>query len=180
MVDKLYDYNAYKLFTRTVAAYPSDKETQYLTLGVCDEAGELVEKLSLQEVEGVRAEIGDVAWYATRLWDSLQPDGDFNAFIAEANKEVVGCLQAGISATDVLVNIPRLTGAIAGRVKKWMRGDSELQTKVVLDNLRSLFALLALLSTTFKGSLLDLMAENQLKLESRKERGVIKGDGDNR
>jgi NTP pyrophosphatase (non-canonical NTP hydrolase) len=64
-------------FTRTTAIYPPDKAMEYLTLGLCSEAGEVAGKVkklirdTSWDRQAVEAEIGDVFWYLCRLCDEL-------------------------------------------------------------------------------------------------------------
>ena len=71
----------YQEFTRTTAIYPKEKALEYLTLGLCSEAGEVCAALKRQirgdEIDlkkQVLAELGDVVWYITRLADELDTD----------------------------------------------------------------------------------------------------------
>lgn len=72
----------YMEFTRSTAVYPKDQELVYLTLGLTSEAGECSGKVKkmIRDNKGVMtpemkastlAELGDVAWYLTRLCDHL-------------------------------------------------------------------------------------------------------------
>ena len=71
----------YAPFTNTTAAYPgkgtgSVEELLYLTLGLCGESGEVAEKLkkllrdNVIDRDAVKKELGDVAWYWTRLCEA--------------------------------------------------------------------------------------------------------------
>lgn len=72
----------YLEFTATTAIYPeagtgSDTELNYLTLGLCSEAGEVAGKVKklirdgTLDVGGVMSELSDVLWYLVRLADAL-------------------------------------------------------------------------------------------------------------
>ena len=76
-------------------------------------------------------------------------------------------------------------GTICGKVKKWMRDyDKKEMPKDYLKVIKSsLIFIIQYLSTElkkYKYTLEDALQMNIDKLQSRKERGVIKGDGDNR
>ena len=88
------DLNAYQQGARRTARYPDvGSNPIYPTLGLCGEAGEVVDKVKkvLRDREGVfdpaiiddlRLELGDVLWYVAQLATELELDlGD----IAEAN-----------------------------------------------------------------------------------------------
>jgi len=71
-------------------------------------------------------------------------------------------------------------GEVAEKVKKWLRGDRELDRLELLKEAGDVLWYLASLADDLGYTLQDLVDENVKKLSSRKERGVQKGDGDNR
>lgn len=71
-------------------------------------------------------------------------------------------------------------GEVAEKVKKWLRGDKELDKLEVLKEAGDVLWYLTSLANDLGYSLQDLVNENVRKLRSRAERGVRKGDGDNR
>lgn len=71
-------------------------------------------------------------------------------------------------------------GEVAEKVKKWMRGDRELDKLELLKEAGDVLWYLTSLADDLGFTLQDLVDANIAKLSSRKERGVQKGDGDNR
>ena len=71
-------------------------------------------------------------------------------------------------------------GEIAEKVKKWLRGDKGLDKQELLKELGDPLWYIAALADDLGFTLQDVVDANISKLESRKERGVIKGSGDNR
>lgn len=71
-------------------------------------------------------------------------------------------------------------GEIAEKIKKWLRGDRDLDKEALLKELGDPLWYIASLADDLGYSLQDVVDANVEKLTSRKERGVIKGDGDNR
>lgn len=71
-------------------------------------------------------------------------------------------------------------GEIAEKVKKWLRGDRELDKLELLKEAGDVLWYLASLADDLGYSFQDMVDENVKKLSSRKARGVQKGDGDNR
>jgi NTP pyrophosphatase (non-canonical NTP hydrolase) len=71
-------------------------------------------------------------------------------------------------------------GEVAEKVKKWLRGDRELDKLELLKEAGDVMWYLASLADDLGYTLQDMVDENVKKLTSRKERGVQKGDGDNR
>ncbi len=76
-------------------------------------------------------------------------------------------------------------GEVLGKVKKWLRGDDEEELsqerkEAIAMEMGDVLWYLAVLSNDLGVSLEDVAKNNLEKVESRKERGQIKGDGDNR
>jgi NTP pyrophosphatase (non-canonical NTP hydrolase) len=70
-------------------------------------------------------------------------------------------------------------GEVAGKVKKMLRGDG-VSLEAIADEIGDVLWYLAALAGDI-GYDLDTIAKRNLeKLDSRKERGVLQGDGDNR
>lgn len=71
-------------------------------------------------------------------------------------------------------------GEIAEKVKKWLRGDKELDKDGLLSELGDPLWYITSLADDLGFTLQDVVDRNEQKLTSRKERNVLKGDGDNR
>ncbi len=74
-------------------------------------------------------------------------------------------------------------GEIANKVKKILRGDAILTAEVkekILEELGDVLWYAAELCTFLEVRLMSVATENTNKLRDRKERGKVKGDGDNR
>ncbi len=71
-------------------------------------------------------------------------------------------------------------GEISEKVKKWLRGDKELDKEAILSELGDPLWYITSLADDLGFTLQDVIDANVKKLTSRKERGVLKGDGDNR
>lgn len=74
------------------------------------------------------------------------------------------------------------SGEVAGKVKKYLRGDTQLsQTKeLLIAEIGDVLWYLSRLSSFLGITLEELATINYNKLEDRLNRGVIKGNGDNR
>lgn len=72
------------------------------------------------------------------------------------------------------------SGEIAEKVKKFLRGDSELDREALLKELGDPLWYITSLAIDLGYSLQDVVNANEQKLNSRKDRGVIKGNGDDR
>jgi|SRR3989344_3292930 len=97
------------------------------------------------------------------------------AFHSEKHKIIYPALGLGNEAGEVL-----------GKIKKWLRGDdggeemSDKRREELKGELGDVLWYLAVLSHDLNLSFDDVAKTNIEKLQSRKERGVLKGDGDKR
>lgn len=142
-------YNEYQQGALATDLYPAAYAPMLHTLGLCDEAAEVVEKLyhydilsqskDLPEdvvayVRDVMAELGDVMWYVAclsndlehRLESDLTLGGKDNTFLTnEALIRAIRDFEADIpEGRRVIVHVSHLTvhtGYIAGRIKKAYR-----------------------------------------------------------
>jgi NTP pyrophosphatase (non-canonical NTP hydrolase) len=71
-------------------------------------------------------------------------------------------------------------GEIAEKVKKSLRGDKELDREALLKELGDPLWYITSLADDLGYTLQDVVDANVEKLTSRKERGVLKGSGDDR
>lgn len=84
------------------------------------------------------------------------------------------------------IGISNEAGEVLGKIKKWMRGDygdgpiSTEHKKAISDELGDVLWYIAVLAHDLDVNFDDVATKNIEKLKSRKERGVIKGDGDKR
>jgi NTP pyrophosphatase (non-canonical NTP hydrolase) len=78
------------------------------------------------------------------------------------------------------------SGEVLGKIKKWLRGDDGVEVmsterkEAIQGELGDVLWYLAVLANDLGVSLEDIAQENIEKLQSRKERGILKGDGDKR
>jgi len=72
------------------------------------------------------------------------------------------------------------SGEIAEKVKKWLRGDKELDKEALLSELGDPLWYITSLADDLGFTLQDVVDRNVEKLSSRKERNVLKGSGDSR
>jgi NTP pyrophosphatase (non-canonical NTP hydrolase) len=70
------------------------------------------------------------------------------------------------------------SGEIAEKVKKWLRGDRELDRELLIKELGDVQWYITSMADDLGSSLQAVIEENVAKLTSRKERGVVKGEGD--
>ena len=79
----------------------------------------------------------------------------------------------------LLIGLANEVGEVLGKYKKQVRGDGD-KYKEIRGELGDVCWYLARLFDMYDMTLTEVLHENYVKLEDRKERGVIKGDGDTR
>jgi len=168
------DLSEYQKKARSTAIYPNiGNNFAYVALGMADEAGELLEKAYDQNTKRseLSKELGDVCWYASQA-----------------------CSEIGASLADITPSKPELAtdigslvvaaSKIAGKAKKAIRDDEGVITEEKAKDIEALVGqVLGCVSSYAEslGTTLDKVLEQNIeKLFSRKERGVLKGSGDNR
>lgn len=161
--------NDYQTEAVTLAAYPSKYEIAYTALGLIDEVGELL-RTEYGNQEAILSEMGDVCWYCAALSHDLGlklQDCWDNPHIKMIN-----------NVEALFENSTRL----CGRVKKILRGDPGKDAKVleVQGFIGDILRRLEFLAAEHDSSLKAVMDANLDKLFDRKDRGVLKGDGDSR
>ena len=86
-----------------------------------------------------------------------------------------------VAVTYLALGLASEAGEVAGKVKKWVRGDtSYVDTDEIAKELGDVLWYVSQMAETFNLSLGDIAQSNVNKLRSRMERDKIKGDGDNR
>lgn len=182
----------YVEFTRTTASYPSGVALEYLVYGLADEAIEFY--LEPLHSTNKLKELGDVMWYVARFCDELSgmDDPEMAAFTFQAVADkALGEALGNEEQSDVVLCEERMlkaAGQALGAMKRVYRGDyirgNATMTSVLKNVVVSAMYFAKYhnkqqgLSTAERW--LDVLRMNQEKLQSRLERGVIKGEGDER
>ena len=155
----------------------SDFSSMYFVLGLVEEASEVLQACQARAPEDhVVKECGDVLWYATGLLRNN----------AVALSDIVGFAMCSLEGEPVEsepeVHLVLVAGALAGRLKKFERGDydAERLRDFVRELVPKLLSALMTLCAQRGRSLVDAARVNRSKIESRLETNMIKGDGSNR
>ena len=184
---------------RSVALYlekdPSSTFT-YPSLGIADEVGELVDKISpelydrLISNKEIAKEMGDVLWYINNTaLDIGVSFCDIMSDIADGHlihsfSDVYLSLRASKDQRPTMMKLAIYSGRIAGVAKKMIRDTSGELTQekrgVVYNSLYELIKCLYEISDELGINMDDVAQWNLDKLFSRRDRGVLQGDGDNR
>ena len=147
----------YKMFTKSTNCYPdffSGQMIDVLLIGLCEEITEFL----MSELDR-KGEAGDMLWYAVEISRNISMDDAI--FFRNGKKNLMEILKYALST-----------------VKKNIRGDfGELEKNKRCGEI-VYWIIKALENEGFHIN--DLIESNTKKLTDRKERGVIKGEGDNR
>lgn len=163
------------------AIYPKDVGKIYTILGMIDEMGEVSEKLDFEDpIAEIEDEIGDTFWYITATIREFGFDDLFDYF--EENRDQ----QANRNKyPKYLGKLGMQVGCqLAGRIKKVIRDENRKftkeKTREIKEYVRSyLNTIMIIVNKT--GMRYEVIFEKNInKLLDRKERGVLKGDGDKR
>jgi len=174
IIDTIKTFHEYSVWTDETAIYPVDKQFVYLPLKLFGETGELMDKyakrirepIKNQELyeEGLIAELGDIAYYIARLY---KIDDDSYTYALD-NCEMLLFKTQTYSIVECLFEIGD-------------RAQHLYYTKTI-DSLSGAYLLFFWIQACNHLNInpLRVLEANRTKLESRKNRGVITGSGDNR
>lgn len=164
-----YDLDMYQNQAVTLAVYKGDVAIAYPCLGLLEEIGELLE-CKTDTPDLLIKEMGDVMWYASALAH------DLGIRLSECWDEPKVQLIPDVEA------LYKNAFRCAGRVKKILRGDDGREDKVkeVRGLVGDIVRRIEVLAAQYGSSLEEVCETNLEKLFDRKDRGVLRGDGDNR
>lgn len=187
------DFAEYSQHTRRTAEYPEDTAILYLALGLADEAGEFTEEVTKSptqdEVEEMRAEMGDVFWYVSELIRHLADDpGQWKEGSGRVQADWTGVISTRRSmdpefGEECAQEALQRAAQVAGQAKKAIRDDdgkftderSERILRLVTEIRRNLDKAAHHLGL---GGHEIVLEENLDKLLDRKDKGLIKGEGE--
>ena len=150
----------------------ADFSSLYFTVGIVEEAAELLEEKQGGREESVVSEVGDVCWYIYGLCNSLTD------IVPAPSSPSPAPATPGSDRTEA-GQVLFLCGKLAGSVKKWNRGDQSWDNfqPRIQKNVSDLLGLLCQISPV---PLELAMKKNIEKIHSRRERKVVRGDGSER
>jgi len=146
----------------------------YFTVGLVEEVAELVEesdrfnKGQVDDNSQVVSEVGDVCWYLYALCNSLE---DISPVPNTSSTS-----QDDYQETESPGALLSVCGKLCGSIKKWSRGDQswDIFKPRIQKGVSDLLQLVVMVSPV---SLEVAMEKNIEKIKGRRERGVVKGDG---
>lgn len=168
------DLQEYQQLTHQFAEYPEEKAIEYLSLKLISELCEYVkvargtltvriETEAQDLIEKLKKEIGDCFWYLSEFYSLLNHELDGLAIEEDI---------------DLFDSIERLSSLVGKYIRKDY-GKEKLYEKLY-PLLQELVNCLLYQVENLEVPTSEILQANIDKLTSRKERGVIKGDGDDR
>lgn len=180
--------NTYQKSAITTKIYDNSVAFPYVALGICGEVGELYEKILESQKGGnfelslLSKEVGDVAWYlAAWAEETQQLLEEVYSLRKVLTQDVFHSLEA---LKDNLVLEQK---NVAELVKKALRDDFEELSKGIFPQekkfkvdiaVANLLAIIMGVCAVYNLDFEQVLLENVQKLQSRKDRGTIKGSGD--
>lgn len=180
--------NEYQRGAIATAIYPG--KLAYPTLGLCGEIGELVEILDTPIVDmrvasltarqdSLMKEVGDVLWYVANVANDASLDLN-----VVANRGFFPVDGEEWHVDELIPDLAKAAGVVAENVKKTIRDHDGVLTpdrrQRISEQLSRILTLLARVCGIYGVTLEECAILNNSKLRSRQERGVLKGDGDDR
>jgi len=188
-------FNDYQREARKTAIYPKEYKIVYPSFGLMDEFTEFVEKEEdrfinhVKDIEIVK-EIFDTFWYISNLISDIYENKNWNYNLynvfPDSEIDIKEYIIENTSDIDKWDNhtIFRKIGQIQGKIKKLLRKDyTELSTETInfiINNIKYIGYYLIDKANIYGYEIEDGLQLNIDKLKDRQERGVLKGNGDNR
>jgi hypothetical protein len=172
--------NEYQDAAVALAIYPG--KLAYPTLGLCGEAGELIEAHSHGQLAlTVLKEIGDVLWYvANDANDADLPLSEVGVWSHFDDIDDCSYCDSASACTGLSIFV----GVVAENIKKTLRDHGGVLTHERRENVRvalnGVLAALAVVASDYSSSLAECASINLKKLQSRADRGKLQGDGNDR
>jgi len=173
------------------ALYPNKGSNLYYPSLGLGESGEVqIYYLNNQKIDKneVCKELGDILWYIAALHTEmgLKMSDTFGPCFEQYQINLWNTIsydKKGKNQLHCVLGLGR-SGEIQNIVKKIMRDDSGVlrddKKGKIVENLKELMKFVSLLCSELEVELIDVAQKNIDKLNSRKDRGVITGSGDNR
>ncbi len=199
------DFDEYQRMALTTAIYPDrGSNIAYPALGLAGESGEICEKIGRgpktdEERDALARELGDILWYVAvgadelgvklsqiawgsgSRWRNLSIDA-FQTLTRQTIPDDEDGIRRGLAS--VALDLAGASGNVCDRVKKMFRDDggtlTDARRMAIVAGLSQMLQHVSLMATELGGSLEQTAEMNVEKLASRKRRGTIMGDGDNR
>jgi len=162
----------------------------YPALGLCGEIGEALDKVQhVDDAEAITGELGDVLWYVVNTaldLDITIPSVIDSIILGGTECQTFDQLQGRFLALDASCFLAFVVyaGRIAEIAKKSIRDTngsvSDEKVQIIRENLGYILLGITRFADMYSVPLQAVAQANINKLFSRRDRGVLSGDGDNR
>lgn len=183
------NFKDYQEQASKTALYKKETALEYTILGLVNEAGEVADAYkqilkagqNSQSALNLAKESGDCLWYLSQVVRELGLEIDVE--LSALTEKYADSVNDETSLQIAILSLVFESGEVAGIYKKVLRGDKSLDDSnkaKILNRCNDVLWSLYLI-VKWVGYDLNTIAEmNIAKLNDRLNRGVIKGDGDNR
>ncbi len=155
-----------KTFNFSAIANPVVSMPYYVALGMAGESGEALEKVLEGDTPGLILELGDVAWYVSKM-------------AAVLKLRLTPTVEKTNTLMETVARLSVQTSAVADLIKKTLR-DGTLKTERVHEHLNNSIGLISAAADMAGSDLPTVLLKNRQKLLDRQRRKVIHGSGDYR
>lgn len=184
----------YQEAAKGTAIYPRDKAMIYPALGLIGECGEVAEKVKKiirddcgtitdKRREAIMKELGDCCWYLASVC------GDTNLSLGMIYENRDSCIDRYIRRLDLprlVLLLNKLASKIADTLRVWYYNHGRRQDQSfrfineMMPRIASMLMCVETIAQKCGFTLEEVYTANINKLLDRKDRGVLKGDGDQR
>jgi len=178
---KIMKFHEYAEWTDTTAVYEGkDLSVHYICLGLISEYGEVIGKLAkyyrgdkteFETKVAMADELGDVLWFVARIAKLILSKKDLTLLNIDITLDYTVPLE---EAFEDLIAYSKYAHILASTIL--MDDLDGLGFYTIQNMLKDLSVLSACVDKTLS----EILSQNMVKLESRKMRGKLQGDGDNR
>jgi phosphoribosyl-ATP pyrophosphohydrolase len=167
------EFNDYQEAIEKFCKYPhlGENGLVYPVLGLVGEIGEaFFDELGLLREKVDVYELGDVLFYAARILSHLNTRKETSSY---------GIFTA-FYLSDCMKVVNKCATNISEATKKLIRDNNYKKVEIIIKETRTVIYNVEIIAKRHGWTLEEVLQKNYDKLDSRLQRGVIKGDGDHR
>lgn len=175
---------------RTTAIYIKIPNTKmiYPALGLIGECGEVAEKvkklirdddsvMSQSRATAIKKELGDCMWYCASVCSDT--GHDLETLYASRKHVLIQQIEK-LSLPRIVIRMHHRASAVALELDNWVHRKLAEKYSAIPYNLSSVITCIETIAIILGSNLEEVCDENIAKLTSRKNRGTLSGEGDDR
>lgn len=155
--------NEYQYRAVMTAIYPRQYSVAYPALGLIGELNELIDAVIDGDLDRIIKEAGDTCWYIANLSNDIGLE--MSAIVCKPSTPLPSVKNIGV---------------FCEKVKKYVRDSAEEKRADIIDFVSEALSAVVTICEDYCIPFNLVLTTNLDKLQSRKERGTLTGDGDNR